>query len=318
MGTIRSHMFSHKNEEERAIARATNDGNVRELALRESEMTAPKYFCKYENCSYASKNVKNLKRHHNSHLSRDERPDMALCPECGKRMLKESLALHIEKSHRPELVEKALFCGICNKKYHPQDRRLLEKHMRNHRGEKPFLCPECGLGFVGLAEMNMHIKIVHRPQDPVKCKWCDKVFNKSKSWKCHAERNHPLEFLPTRPPACKRMSKFYYNEEQANQGFIGPIQQYPCPICETVCKVKCSLKKHMERFHSGDGRERQRQRKKTSAGGMGVVEAPSTEAFSFPQNSMAHSSATTTAMFFAMGSNSSTAEVKYKYNEPNI
>lgn len=240
----RYHAFNHKNEEEKAAARAANDGNSRCFQKKESEIMEKNWVCDFENCKKSFKNGSNLRRHKQTHLSKEQRTDITLCPECGVQILKETLRDHMQRIHHPETVDRVLICPICDKRYLPGDRAMLLKHIKVHKGEKSDLCPECG---VHCSDIKYHIKRYHKEPEALPCKWCDLVYTNRKSLHMHYKRSHPDQYVPR--PSLKSLSKFYGNESVEKTGFIGPIQRFPCRICDIVCKYRFTLRRHMSRKH---------------------------------------------------------------------
>ena len=76
------------------------------------------------------------------------------------------------KSKFQLLYKKVLHCELCNKPF--PDQSSLDRHVRIHTGEKPYICPYCGHGFAHKSNMTKHIKMGQAQTNL--CRSCGKQF----------------------------------------------------------------------------------------------------------------------------------------------
>lgn len=144
--TQKKSMQTHKRKCRKTVfAFANKNTFFRHLKTHEEE----KEF-KCPECDYECSDKNYLKEHMNIHG--DKRP--CKCPKCGERFnFKNYLNNHIRKVH---LKEKHHICPVCGQKIAWLSSYV--RHMRSHRGEKPYKCNGCGGGFAHRASLNKHMK----------------------------------------------------------------------------------------------------------------------------------------------------------------
>jgi uncharacterized Zn-finger protein len=82
-----------------------------------------------------------------------------------------------------QTTAKSFQCQECDKRFSRTD--LLARHVKVHKGEKPYACHECGKAFLSLAYMNKHMRCVHSGYRPVHCTHCEKGFYNKQALRIH-------------------------------------------------------------------------------------------------------------------------------------
>ena len=127
----------------------TNPRNLRNHCQAEHEGKV--YKCNV--CSAIFRNYAQLTAHKRIEHSTGEK---YTCKFCGKRCSDTAQLKSHERCHKdPEFQ-----CSICAKRLKSEVK--LEAHERAHRGEKPFPCSICGVGFTSRGGLGQHTRGVHK------------------------------------------------------------------------------------------------------------------------------------------------------------
>ncbi|XP_070767978.1 zinc finger protein 774-like [Enoplosus armatus] len=163
---------------------------------------------------------------------------------------------------------RALSCHFCGKCFGSS--QSLKKHERNHRGEKPYRCLECGKGFKKRAYLIGH-KIVH--QRRIQCTVCRKILptigeliqHRSSHLKrgklqcpdCHLQFQYPAHLLRHLDTHKNRENKAEERPPSKPQQFWGSVKeqsgpkQLQCSLCKEVFNDPQVLRKHCLTHISG-------------------------------------------------------------------
>ncbi|XP_070821809.1 zinc finger protein 1035 [Chaetodon trifascialis] len=170
-----------------------------------------------------------------------------------------------------ENISLALSCHFCGKCFGTS--QSLKKHERNHKGERPYRCLECGKGFKKRAYLIGH-KIVH--QRRIQCTVCRKILptigeliqHRSSHLKrgklqcpdCHLQFQYPAHLLRHLDGHKNREKKAVQFEERPH---LKPLQssesekeqsgpkQLQCSLCKEVFNDAQILRKHCLTHISG-------------------------------------------------------------------
>jgi hypothetical protein len=82
--------------------------------------------------------------------------------------------------------EKCLPCSVCGKMY--RTTAHLQRHMRSHTDERPFLCTICGMAFRLKHHLKEHL-FIHSGEKPHKCDICGRGFAFTRDLRTHKIRH---------------------------------------------------------------------------------------------------------------------------------
>ena len=215
------------------------------------------------------------------------------CPQCEKYFrTKESIARHINTVHKKL---KPFSCSICSKSFarkthldghvntvHGNVKRLsnpytcvvcqkslacdrnMARHMRIHRKERPYSCPQaqCEKHFYTKDSMEKHVRTVHQKLREFPCNICDKSFSDNYKLNRHVNVVHmglkdygtPLNKNPnqTKSFPCTFCDKLFVTNGQRKRHVDAvhhKLKPFSCTLCDKSFATKAHLERHTS-FHS--------------------------------------------------------------------
>ncbi|XP_044740564.1 gastrula zinc finger protein XlCGF8.2DB-like [Chrysoperla carnea] len=200
------------------------------------------------------------------------------CTVCNKQFMRRAnLQMHVSNQHS---TVRPFQCKVCEKQFstkrelrvhnllHTEQFRCtwcghvfvargkLERHIRTHTGERPYVCVKCDKAFSDKRNLDAHILTLHDNTDstnlslsmkkkPFECTKCHKTF-RSKSHLNEHLQVHTMD-QPFICEQCGKRFKWRANlilHMQAHSGIF-----YECTICKQKYTRSTQLKKHKERCH---------------------------------------------------------------------
>uniref|UniRef100_H3B896 Myoneurin n=1 Tax=Latimeria chalumnae TaxID=7897 RepID=H3B896_LATCH len=134
-----------------------------------------------ENCAASGEKAEYLK------VSGPEDPESKqlkhkpMCNTCGKVF---SEASSLRRHMRIHKGVKPYICHLCGKAFTQCNQ--LKTHVRTHTGEKPYQCDLCEKGFAQKCQLVFHSRMHHGEEKPYKCDVCNLQFATSSNLKIHA------------------------------------------------------------------------------------------------------------------------------------
>ncbi|KAE8604001.1 hypothetical protein XENTR_v10014531 [Xenopus tropicalis] len=166
-----------------------------------------------------------------------------VCNTCGKVF---SEASSLRRHMRIHKGVKPYVCHLCAKAFTQCNQ--LKTHVRTHTGEKPYQCKKCDKGFAQKCQLVFHSRMHHGEEKPYKCDVCNLQFATSSNLKIHA-RKHSGE----KPYVCDRCGQRFAQASTLTYHVRRHTGEKPyvCDTCGKAFAVSSSLITHA-RKHTGE------------------------------------------------------------------
>uniref|UniRef100_A0A8C5WC70 Myoneurin n=1 Tax=Leptobrachium leishanense TaxID=445787 RepID=A0A8C5WC70_9ANUR len=166
-----------------------------------------------------------------------------VCSSCGKVF---SEASSLRRHMRIHKGVKPYVCQLCGKAFTQCNQ--LKTHERTHTGEKPYQCKLCDKGFAQKCQLVFHSRMHHGEEKPYKCEVCNLQFATSSNLKIHV-RKHSGE----KPYVCDRCGQRFAQASTLTYHVRRHTGEKPyvCDTCGKAFAVSSSLITHA-RKHTGE------------------------------------------------------------------
>ncbi|CAD5117039.1 DgyrCDS5866 [Dimorphilus gyrociliatus] len=210
-----------------------------------------KHKCKFDNCDYSSRYLKDVERHRLTH-TREKPFKCNRCPRAFNRNDKLQQHIRFHDGNKP------FKCKDCS--YSTVDNATLKKHMLIHTGERPHVCQICSLELRTSSALTVHLR-THTGDKPFFCNECDARFAISSDLRRHS-RIHSGD----KPFACNYCT--YRARVKSNllthiKSLHNNDSYFSCELCDFRGDSKKLLKEHYDKDH-GETQEKLEEKTTTS------------------------------------------------------
>ncbi|CAH2235734.1 jg11393 [Pararge aegeria aegeria] len=163
--------------------------------------------------------------------------------ECG--LCNRVFSCNIKQHMKQHWLNNHLQCELCN--YIGKDFAHMLTHRYSHYPNMKLRCIACDKKGVSMLSLQFHFRAVHLQKPGGYCTFCDKTFNKFKTWKrhhrMHTESNHLY--------VCDHCGKKFLYRHEIKTHLINhsDTRQYVCETCGKGFRRVSSLRDHINNLH---------------------------------------------------------------------
>ncbi|XP_048203107.1 myoneurin isoform X3 [Perognathus longimembris pacificus] len=165
-----------------------------------------------------------------------------MCNTCGKIF---SEASSLRRHMRIHKGVKPYVCHLCGKAFTQCNQ--LKTHVRTHTGERPYKCELCDKGFAQKCQLVFHSRMHHGEEKPYQCDVCNLQFATSSNLKIHARHTGEKPYVCDTCGKAFAVSSSLITHSRKHTG----EKPYICGICGKSFISSGELNKHF-RSHTGE------------------------------------------------------------------
>lgn len=158
-----------------------------------------------------------------------------VCFMCGKAVKE----LNLERHLRVHREERPFVCDLCGKSF--KFKNSLREHIITEMGIKDYVCEVCGRKFVKRCYLTKHSRQHQhnsRPKPSYKCNLCDAQFKQRRQLSAHRQQHEQL--------SCELCAKTFESQAQLQEHQLTEIV---CPLCNEMFTSNEWLKQHVTVSH---------------------------------------------------------------------
>ncbi|XP_048203108.1 myoneurin isoform X4 [Perognathus longimembris pacificus] len=165
-----------------------------------------------------------------------------MCNTCGKIF---SEASSLRRHMRIHKGVKPYVCHLCGKAFTQCNQ--LKTHVRTHTGERPYKCELCDKGFAQKCQLVFHSRMHHGEEKPYQCDVCNLQFATSSNLKIHARHTGEKPYVCDTCGKAFAVSSSLITHSRKHTG----ERPFICELCGNSYTDIKNLKKHKTKVHSG-------------------------------------------------------------------